>query len=54
MSAPKGNTYAAKPAKERRDSRLNIPVTSGEKAALVKRAKGQKLSDYVRTALGLC
>jgi hypothetical protein len=53
MAAPKGNNYAAKPAKKRRDSRLNIPVTSSEKAALVKRAKGQPLADYVRTALGL-
>lgn len=48
-----GNRNAAKPADERRSSLLQIPVTPGEKAGLVKQAGGKKLAAYLRGRLGL-
>lgn len=53
MPAPKKNQYAAKPARLRRTSVIQIPVTPAEKASVVKAADGAKLTDYVRTQLGL-
>ena len=50
MPAPKGNKFAAREG-PKRTSRLFIPVTSGEKAKIVKDASGRKLADYVREKL---
>jgi len=48
-----GNQNAAKPPDLRRTSLLQIPVTSKEKAKIVKEAKGRKLTDHCRQKLGI-
>lgn len=46
-----GKTGSTKPDHLKRTSMLQIPVTPREKAALVKAACGEKLTDYCRRKL---
>lgn len=47
MPAPKQNTNASKDAGDKADSHLNIRCKRSDKAAWVRTANGQKLSEWV-------
>lgn len=51
MPAPKNNTNAAKPARERADSILHIRVRRADKARWVRAASPAKLAPWVIASL---
>jgi len=52
-AAPLGNQFASKPARDRRDKKVSVPLSALELDQLKRRAKNKKVKDLSKFVRGI-